>query len=312
MVFNSELKKFYKNKKCLILGGTGFIGSNLAIELDKLGAKITVGYKNNKSSSTPNFNFVKVDILDPESLECLDSAELVFHFAGISGTVESNQNPILNLDVNGRGTLNILERIKEKNPNAIIFFPSSQQVYGNPMKLPVDEIDLPQPLNIYGANKLLVENYLKIYEHLYGTRSVILRLPNPYGPGQKADKSYGVMAKFINLAEKNERIKIYGKGEQRRDFIYIDDVVEAILIAMTDENCYGQVYNLGSIDPVSISDLVQSVVKIVGSGKVEYISWPKESKKAELGDIYLSYDKISKVTGWKPKTSLEEGIRLSI
>lgn len=311
MYVNPEVKKFFRNKVCLVLGGTGFMGLNLVKNLSQCGARVIVG-KHDSSSFKSDYKTVRINILNKEDLSWLNNADYIFHLAGLSGIVESNQNPLTNLETNAVGLLNVLEYLRVHNTKAIVFYPSSQQVYGRASNLPIDEEQSKNPQNIYGAHKLLAENYLRIYQELYGIRSVVMRLPNPYGPNQNGKKSYGIIAKFIQQAVSHEAITIFGDGQQKRDFVYIDDVTEAILKVMSNPRCYGKVYNIGSLEPLSITQVATRVVKIIGSGKIHFSPWPEAAMKADLGDIYLSGDKIYRDVGWRPTTTLEVGIKHSI
>jgi nucleoside-diphosphate-sugar epimerase len=315
----SNLLSGYRGAKVLITGGLGFIGNNLALELVKVGAQVTLTDSNYSDDwrdiveCAEKVSFEVADIRNRAKMEKLISdKDYLFNLAGLSGAVESNQDPMQHLDVNCAGQLNILEVCRSTNSEIRVFFPSSQLVYGSVQTNPVAETAYTKPKCMYGINKLAVEHYYRLYHDLYGLRSSILRMSNPYGPRQTGEHSYGVVNNFVIRAITGKPITIFGDGLQVRDYIYIDDAVEAILIAAASENAYGKIYNVGGEEPIALADMARLIVELLGTGEVKFIPWPEEAKNTEVGSIFLDKSKIKKELDWVAKVSLVDGLKKTI
>lgn len=312
----------YKNKKVLIIGGTGFIGSNLLLSLDKLGAEITI-VSRGKTEPAINIpegtNIVHLDIssMNPSSLLQLHSLiknnQIIFDLAGRSGAVSSTYGPYSDLQSNVVGQYNLLETCRIANPNARVIFLSSRLVYGKVMQLPVTEDDPTEPTSFYGINKLTAEKYHNLFWEIHGLKTTILRVTVPYGP-YRPNKKYrhGIINLFLKKAASNEPIELYGDGSQLRDIIYIGDLVEALVKIPLAEKTVGKLYNLGSGRGVSLSSIATSICTLLGRGTVKNIDWPEDALQVETGDFYCSIDKICADIGWYPETSLESGIKRCI
>ncbi|WP_243688235.1 SDR family NAD(P)-dependent oxidoreductase [Geotalea toluenoxydans] len=250
---NGDTAWFYKRKKVLVTGGLGFIGLNTCSRLLELGAEVTV-LDNFMPPADKMLDGVRsrlkiaiADMRDEEKVErVVREQEVIFNLAGKSGAADSNKAPLNDLDINCRGHLTILESCRRFNPRVTIVFPSSRLVYGKPQYLPVDERHPLAPESIYAAHKLAVENYHLIYGRLYGIHATVLRISNPYGPLQAGDaRAYGIANRFIQAAVRGEKITLFGQGEQCRDYLYIDDLVEALVKAGCTEAARGRIYNIG-------------------------------------------------------------------
>ena len=313
---------YYKNKNVLITGGLGFIGSNLAHKLLELDSNITIidnlnplygGNLFNILGKEKEIEIVINDMRDANVIRPLiEKSDIIFHLAAQVSYIDSLNIPFEDLDLNARATLNILETCRKYNPKAKIIFSSSRMVYGKVEKPVVTENCDTNPLSLYGIHKLTSEKYLLMYYKDFGIPCSILRLTNPYGPRQQIKHSkYSLVGWFIRQAMENKVIKIYGDGLQLRDYIYVDDIVDAMIKCAENEKAIGETINIGSGTSSRFSDMVQSVVNCVKSGSVEHIPWPKDYEKIETGDITVDISKLQELTGWKPNVLLEEGIKLT-
>ncbi len=315
---NNELK----NKKILIFGGSGFLGSNLVHYLQEHGTeritvvteKIDERVEYNLKDLKKPIDILEADIRYEKEIENLvKGKDVIYNFAAHSGAVNSTEKPFLNLDINGKGVLNILTSCIRNNHTARIVFISSRLIYGKVTNLPVKETDPVNPGNIYSVHKLLGEYYMKLYADLYGLNTVIFRLTNPYGPRQPFWQSeYGIINYFIYKAISDEDIVIFGDGKQLRDYIYIDDVSKLLIKAGLNNSEPGSIFNLGSGKGYHFIDMAKTICKIVGRGKVKKNPWPAMYKKVETGDFVSDISKVSSKFNWKPEISLEDGIERTV
>jgi nucleoside-diphosphate-sugar epimerase len=222
--------------------------------------------------------------------------------------VDSKDQPFLDLDINGRGHLIVLEAVRKLAPKARILFASSRLVYGRILSIPVREDHPTNPLSMYGIHKLLGEKYYRYYCDAFGVSTVSVRIPNPYGPRQQMKHNkYSIVGWFVRQAMQGEEIKIFGDGTQERDYMYIDDIVEAFMrLAHMGEP--GDVYNIGTQERVRFVDMVDAVIKEVGSGKKVHVPWPAHYEKNETGNYIADTSKIQALTGWQPQVKLADGI----
>ena len=313
------LKQFYKNKKVLVTGGLGFLGSNLANHLAKLGASVTVldcllgqhgGNLFNIQSAGKKIRFVRGDIRDLNLVEKLVVAQdILFNIAAQTSHTASIQDPFLDADINVRGQINILESCKKINPKISIVYCSSRAVYGASPENPISESSLPNPLDIYAANKLVGEQYHKIYQRVYGIKTIILRVANGYGPcAQMKGPSFGILNWFTRLAMDDQEIKIFGDGKQVRDYVYVDDIVLAFLSAGMSTKLNGEVLNVASGRGIPLINIVKKIVQAAGKGRIIYVPWPEQNKKIDVGDFVADIRNAKKFLNWKPQISLEDGI----
>jgi UDP-glucose 4-epimerase len=308
----------YRNKKVLITGGLGFIGSNLAIRLVELEANVTLvdsmipDYGGNLFNIEPIKDRVRVnfsDVRDPHSMEYLvKGQDYLFNLAGQVSHIDSMNDPLTDLDINTRAQVFILEACRKFNPSIRIIFAGTRQIYGKPQYLPVDERHPLYPTDVNGINNMAGEWYHILYHNVHDLNTVSLRLTNTYGPRQLIKHNrQGFVAVFVRQIIQGEKIRIFGDGQQVRDMNYVDDVVDALLMAGVKEECYGQIFNLGGSEPINLLNLVKLLVELNGSGEFELIPFPEEKKRIDIGDYYGDYRKFSQLTGWQPKTSLKDG-----
>ena len=314
---------FYRNKKVLITGGLGFLGSNLAIALVGLGAKVTIfdammplygGNFFNIESIKDKAEVIIGDIRDSVKLgEGVRGKDLIFHIAAQTSHVDSMKDPLLDIDINCRGNIIFLESCRNNNPNVKIVYTGTRGQYGKVEYAPVDEKHTLNPTDIYGANKTAGEQYHFIYSNAYGLRVCSLRVNNTYGPRHQMKHSfYGILNWFIRLAMEGKAIKVYGEGSQLRDYNYVDDVTNAFLLAGANEKANTKIYNLGSGKPIKFIDLVKKVIEATGSGSFEKIPWPEDRKMIETGDYVADFNKIKNELGWDPVIGMDEGLQRTI
>jgi UDP-glucose 4-epimerase len=314
-----EKTEAFRNKNVLITGGLGFIGSNLAIELVRLGAKVTIVDNMLPRQGGNLFNIqdiadkVTVNISDVRNQLSMDhlvkGKDYIFHLAGQVNHVDSMRNPLQDLDINCFGTLVLLESLRQFNREAKIIFAGTRGEYGSSVKLPVDEDHPTNPKGIYAVTNLTAEKMVLVYDDIYKIKGACLRITNSFGPRhQMQHDEYGVFNWFVRKAMDNEEIPVFGDGRILRDFLYVEDLVDCFLtVAMTD-GAYGEVFNIGTGVPVSFYELAEKIVAITGTGKTTFTEFTQERKEVEPGDYYADISKIKNVTGWKPHTSLDDGI----
>ncbi|VVB95986.1 GDP-L-fucose synthase [uncultured archaeon] len=317
-----NLDKTYRGKKVLITGGLGFIGSNLAHELVKLGSDVTIldslypkggGNLFNIKGIEEKINLNFADMRDNAAVKQLvKDKDYIFNLAAQLSHVESMENPFEDLEINCLGTLTLLEACRKYNCEAKIIFSGTRSQYGKIVYTPVDEKHPITPVDTNGISKHAAEQYHLLYYRTYGIKTTSLRLTNTYGPRHLMRHSkQGFLNWFIRQTMDNEVIKIYGDGMQVRDFHYVDDVVQALLIAGESKKSEGEIFNLGG-ESSNLIDLVRLIIKIAQKGNFELIPFPDERKKIEIGNYIANYEKVKRTLGWEPKTGLEEGIRKTV
>ena len=310
----------YAGARVLITGGLGFIGSNLALRLVDLGAEVTLvdslipAYGGNWFNIEPVRQRVRVNLADVRDAHAMNALvpghDFLFNLAGQVSHLDSMTDPFTDLEINTRSQLSILEACRLHNPTIRIVYAGTRQQYGKPDYLPLDERHLQHPTDVNGVNKLAGEWYHIIYHQVYGLTASSLRLTNTYGPRQLLRHNrQGFVAWFVRLALEGREIQVYGDGRQRRDLTYVDDVVEAFLLAGAHPAAAGQVFNLGGLEPVALGDLAHMLVEITGRGQVRLTPWPADRQKIDIGDVFSSYARIEAALGWRPTVPLREGLR---
>ncbi|BAP61379.1 NAD-dependent epimerase/dehydratase [Methanococcus maripaludis KA1] len=289
--------------KILVTGGAGFIGSHIVDILIENGHDVSI-LDNLSTGNEKNLNvlakFIKGDILD-KNLD-LTGFECVIHEAAQINVRTSVENPTLDGNINILGTINILEKIKEYNVKKIIFSSSGGAVYGEPEYLPVDEKHSLKPLSPYGLSKFCAEEYIKLYNRLYGIEYCILRYSNVYGKRQDPLGEAGVISIFIDKMKKGETPIIYGDGNQTRDFVNVKDVAKANLMALDWKN---EIVNIGSGKKTSVNELFKIISSEIGFDKNPIY---EKEREGEVYRIYIDYDK-AKSLGWIPEVELGNGIK---
>ena len=309
--------------KCLITGGLGFIGSHLARRLVQLGHQVTVidslipQYGGNLANVADIRERITVnisDVRDPfATRELLKGVDWVFNLAGQTSHADSMTDPYTDLDINAKSQLSLLEAVRDVNPEAIVIFASTRQIYGRPQYLPVDEAHPIRPVDVNGVNKLAGEQFHLLYHDVYGIRSCALRLTNTYGPAMRVkDARQTFLGIWIRHLLTGIPIQVFGDGRQLRDFNFVDDVVDALLRAASNEACHGHVFNLGSPEVVSLADLAAQLISFEPGSSWELVPFPPERKRIDIGDYYSDHTLACKLLGWKPQVGLESGLARTV
>src|SRR3954470_23812039 len=280
----SAMKSEFAGARVLITGGLGFIGSNLARRLDSYGAVITVvdslipdygGNLHNIEGLEDRLQVNVSDVRDTHSLRYLvQGKDYLFNLAGQTSHLDSMRNPMPDLEINCQAQLSILETCRAYNPKIKIVFASTRQIYGRPHHLPVDETHPINPVDVNGINKMAGEKYHLLYSDLYGIPATALRLTNTIGPRMRIkDARQTFVGLWVRQLLEGKPIEVWG-GEQLRDFTYVDDAVEAFLLAAARPEAVGAVFNLGGPPPVPLRRLAQLLVEINGGGEFEVKEFP--------------------------------------
>ena len=313
----------FQGARVLITGGLGFVGSNLAIRLVQAGAHVTLmdamipEYGGNLFNIEPIRDRVTVnfgDICDRHAMDWLvRGQDYVFHLAGQVSHVMSMTDPFPDIEYNIKGTLVLMEALRRHNPRARVVFTGTRGQYGSAVRLPVAEDAPTNPKGIYEISNLTAEKIIQVYHDIHGIPAVLLRLTNIYGPrAQMKHPHYGVVNWFVRLAVDDQTIKVFGDGQIKRDFLYVDDCVEAMLTCAATDAAYGEVLNVGIDQPTNFLKLVQTLIQVAGSGHWEFAPFSPERKAQEPGDFYSDISKIGRLVNWRPRTSLEEGLRQTV
>lgn len=309
----------FRDRSVLVTGGLGFIGSNLALRLVRLGARVTLvdslipEYGGSLFNIEPVRDRVEVNIADVRDEFSMDylvrGRDVLFNLAGQTSHLDSMQNPYVDLDINCRAQLSILEACRKNNPRVKVVYASTRQIYGKPDYLPVDEKHLVHPTDVNGINKMAGEWYHILYNNVYGVRAASLRLTNTYGPRMRVkDARQTFLGIWLKRMLDGEPIEIWGDGRQLRDFNYVDDVVDALLLVAADDRANGQVYNLGSHETINLNDLAQKLIALNGRGECRLIPFPPDRKAIDIGDYYSDYARIRETLGWEPRVNLDAGL----
>lgn len=312
----------FRNKNVLITGGLGFIGSNLARRLLELRAKITVvdslipEYGGNLFNISDIKDKIRVnisDIRDEHSMKYLvQGQDYLFNLAGQTSHMDSMADPYTDMEINCRAQISILEACRRYNSDIKIVFASTRQIYGKPEYLPVDEKHLLRPVDVNGINKMAGESYHVLYNNVYGVRACVLRLTNTIGPRMRIkDARQTFVGIWIRLLLEGKPFEVWG-GEQLRDFTYVDDCVDAMLLTAESEKANGQIFNLGGDCVVSLKNLAQMLTDINGSGEYIIKEFPEDRKKIDIGDYYCDDKLIRETLAWKPNVPLKEALRRTI
>ena len=319
----TEHNATFRGKHVLITGGLGFIGSNLAHRLVALGAEVLIldslipeygGNVFNIHGLEDRLRVNIADMRDEHGLRYLvQGQDVIFNLAGQVSHTDSMIDPYTDLEINARSQLSLLEACRHGNPTAKVVFASTRQIYGRPEYLPVDERHPLQPADVNGINKLAGEWYHIVYHQVYGLRTVSLRLTNTYGPRMRIrDARQTFIGWWFRQLLEGQTLSIFGDGLQVRDFNYIDDVIEALLMVAFHEAADGQIYNLGSDDPINLLNLARLMIEVNGGGQFDLRPFPDERKRIDIGDYYGDYRRIRSKLGWRPLVGLRDGLTRTV
>jgi UDP-glucose 4-epimerase len=320
---SDDFAAIFADAPVLITGGLGFIGSTLAHRLVGLGARVTLVDSMLPGAGGNLFNVADIrdrvqinisDVRDPNSFQYLVRGQrYLFNLAGQVSHIDSMRDPFTDLEINARSQLSMMEACRHHNPDIRVVFTATRQQYGRAVNLPIGEDHPQNPVDVNGINSIAGESYHILYHQVYGIRTTSLRLTNTYGPRMLIRHNrQTAIGWLIRLAVEGKPIDIFGDGQQRRDFNYVDDVVDAILLAATNPAAEGEIFNLGG-DPVSLRDTVDLLVAVAASpGGYRLVPFPPERKAIDIGDVYTDYTKIARTLGWHPRTPLRDGLARSV
>jgi UDP-glucose 4-epimerase len=313
----------FRDRRVLITGGLGFLGSNLAIRLVELGALVTIldamveDHGGNLYNIEPVRDHVAInfsDVRDEYGLRYLvRGQDYIFHLAGQNDHVRSLKDPFPDIDINIRGAATLLETCRRVNPTARLIYSGTRGEYGPAVRLPVDEEQPLHPKGIYELSSMTAQMLFRIYHEHHGLRTITLRLTNIYGErAQMRHDRFGVANWFVRLALDDQTIPVFGTGSYRRDFVYVDDAVDAMLMCAATEAAYGEVFNVGNDRAACFRELAETIVRVAESGRWTYANFSPERAAQEPGDFYSDISKVRRVVGWGPKTPLDAGIRRTV
>lgn len=314
----NNIMESFSGKGVLITGGAGFIGSSLAQRLVGYGARVALVDILDPDTGANLFNIAGVkdklqltlaDITDERvMIPLIKDHDYLFNLAGLSSHLGSMQSPFKDLEANVTSQLRLLELCRTNNSAIRIVYASTRQVYGVVEKIPVNERQSPSPIDHNGVSKLAASYYHMLYFKLYGMWTSTLRMTNVYGPRMRVkDDHQNFLGWWIRLLLEGKELPVYGDGRRIRDFNHVDDVVEALLLAMTNPAANGQVYNLGA-EPIRLVELAEVLIRLNGSGAYRMLPFPKNRSKIDIGDYAGDYAKIKRQLGWEPQISLEKGL----
>ena len=312
----------FKGKRVLITGGLGFIGSNLARALVALGAKVAIvdslipEYGGNRRNLAGIAARVRVHIADvrdwPRLPRLVHGQDFLFNLAGQTSHMDSMTDPQTDLDINCRAQLAILEACRLHNPGIRIVFASTRQIYGRPDYLPVDESHPLRPVDVNGINKIAGESFHLLYSRVHGLRATALRLTNTLGPGMRVmDSRQTFVGVWIRRLIEGEPFEVWG-GEQLRDFTFVDDAVEAFLLAASRPEAVGEIFNLGGPPTVTLQRLAELLVELNRGGSFVVRTFPADRRKIDIGDFYADDRRIGRKLGWSPRTDLRRTLALTL
>jgi len=315
--------KSLSGARVLVTGGLGFIGSNLARRLVQEGASVTLcdamidGYGGNEANIREIRDSVEIDRSDVRDAAAMDrlvaGKDVVFHLAAQVSHVMSLSNPYPDIDINIKGTAVVLEACRRKNPSALVVRSGTRGQYGPAVRLPVSEETPSDPRGIYEISQLSSEMICRTYTRIHGVRTVPLRLTNVYGPrAQMRHSQFGVVNWFVRLALEGRPIPIFGSGRILRDFLYVDDCVEALLAAAAEPAAVGEILNVGHDRPSTFLEVAEILRELVPAASIEFTEFTPERRAQEPGDFVSDITKIRRLLGWEPRVSLRDGLARTV
>ena len=313
----------WTDARVLITGGLGFIGSNLAHRLVAEGARVTLcdamiqGYGGNPANIREIQDRVSIDSSDVRDTSAMErlvrGQDVIFHLAAQVSHVMSLSNPYPDIDINIKGTAVVLEACRKANPEVVLVRSGTRGQYGPAVQLPVSEQTPSDPRGIYEISQLSAEMICRTYTRIHGIRTVPLRLTNIYGPrGQMRHSHFGVVNWFVRLALEERPIPIFGSGRIVRDFLYVDDCIDALLLAAREPRAVGEILNVGHDHPSTFLEVAKILRELVPATTIQFTEFSPERKAQEPGDFLSDITKIQGLLGWEPKVDLREGLARTV
>lgn len=310
-------------RRCLVTGGLGFIGSNLALALAGAGAEVTVvdacyprhgaNPANLDDDAGRAIRRVTADLADTSVRPLLEGVEWVFNLAGQVSHVDSMTDPVFDLDVNTRSQVAFLEALRWASPTATVVYTSTRQLFGRPQYLPVDEAHPVQPVDVNGISKHATEQFHLLYRERYGLGASVVRLTNVFGPRQRLrDDFQGFLPIFVRRALLGQPISLFGDGAQERDCLYVDDVVDCLVRAAATPEAAGEVFNVGNDEHLSLRTIAELIVAAAGAGSVELVPWPPDRDAIDIGSYFGDSSKAKRMLGWSPAVGFADGIARTV
>lgn len=312
-------------RRCLVTGGLGFIGSNLALALARSGAEVTVVdacYPRHGANPAnlddgvepgPPIRRVTTDLADTAVRPLLEGIDWVFNLAGQVSHVDSMNDPVFDLDVNTRSQVAFLEALRWASPGATVVYTSTRQLFGRPQYLPVDEAHPVSPVDVNGISKHATEQFHLLYRERYGLAASVVRLTNVFGPRQRLrDDFQGFLPIFVRRALLGQPISLFGDGAQERDCLYVDDVVDCLVRAAATPEAAGEVFNVGNDEHLSLRTIAELIVAAAGTGSVELVPWPPDRDAIDIGSYFGDSSKAKRMLGWTPEVTFAEGIARTV
>ena len=306
-------------QRVLITGGLGFIGSNLAHRCVELGARVTIydsldprsgGNMRNVAGIEKAVEIIASDLRNFEAISAaISHQDIVFHCAAYTSHPQSMADPLTDIDVNCKGTINVLEAARRFNTDARIVHIGTSTQIGRMILPEVSETHAEFPRDIYSANKSASEKYTLIYGSAYKLRTAVVRLANNYGPRSNIKSpDFGFVNYFIGLALQNRELTVFGDGSQLRNISFAGDSVEALIAAAVSENSDGEVFFAVADDQLSVAEIAKAITSHIG-GRLRFVEWPKNRSMIEIGDAVISNAKIKSRLNWQPQVDLASGLR---
>ena len=305
--------------KILIIGGAGFLGANLVrrclaepgVELtvmDSLDPHLRASLKHLRPV-WDRLKFVRADLRDEFHLsEIIYGQDLIFQCAAQTSHPLSIQHPLLDTEINCLGNLKLLEAVRLVNPGATVVYTSSSTVIGKAVNHVIDEDHWERPMDIYSANKSVVEKYYRLYRTLHDLNTVVLRFANLFGPYGKGYPEFGFLNYFLDLAWQNKEITVYGEGGQTRNVMFVQDACEALWRAAQTPTLRGEVYFATGDEHLTVRTIAETMVRVLGRGQIKQIEWPEMRRRFEIEDVRFSSARFRELTGWRPRFTLASGL----
>jgi nucleoside-diphosphate-sugar epimerase len=313
----------FSGKRVLVTGGLGFIGSNLAIRLVRLGARVTVvdpaiegcgGNDFNLGVVSQDVEILRTSIGEPSSFrEAIRASDVIFNLAGEISHIHSMLFPERDLEINTRAQLRFLQACVETVPGVRILYAGTRQVYGIPEYLPVDERHPVNPVDFNGVHKYAATMYHLMLSRMGKLDAVVLRFTNVYGPRMALDvPCQGFLSTFLRKALTGQALEIYGDGRQLRDPLYVDDAVDAMLAAASADSLSSRSYNIGGPEPLPLAGIAAITSRLAGMPRPALMDFPADRKAIDIGSYHTDSSLIAAHLGWKPRVGFADGMERTI